>query len=57
MVDLRDLQLYEIEELMACLGPVSYTHLDVYKRQIRDLSASTAPIWKALMKRVIGLSF
>ena len=27
--------LFPNAELMACPGPVSYTHLDVYKRQVQ----------------------
>ena len=33
MVKRKQVDIHEIYEALKCLGPVSYTHLDVYKRQ------------------------
>ena len=35
---LIDLRLRVLDGGLLALGPVSYTHLDVYKRQVKDLA-------------------
>ena len=32
-----------VDEILKTLGPVSYTHLDVYKRQITPTAAEAPP--------------
>ena len=36
--------LQMVQALLGYLSPVSYTHLDVYKRQVMDMSAALYPI-------------
>ena len=43
-----------LSEIWACLAPVSYTHLDVYKRQVLDIPISISPgggLWLRHEKR------
>ena len=55
-IDGKSLTIEQSEVIMSLLGPVSYTHLDVYKRQALDQAITAARVGGATPATYAGLA-